>query len=66
MNESNQNHEPTTIDDLHDRLVDRALAEVVGDETPPDFRRTHLGRHRCEANRRTAAPTNFARTALAR
>lgn len=37
MNESNQNHEPTTTADLQDRLVDRALVETVGGEVPPDF-----------------------------
>ncbi len=37
MNTNDQNHEPAHLDDLHDRLVDRALAEVVGKETPPDL-----------------------------
>jgi secreted protein with Ig-like and vWFA domain len=37
MNTSSDNHEQSSIDDLHDRLVDRALAEVVGNETPPDL-----------------------------
>jgi Ca-activated chloride channel family protein len=34
MNDSHQNHDPA---DLHDRLMDQALAEVVGGETPPDL-----------------------------
>jgi Ca-activated chloride channel family protein len=37
MNASNDNHDPTTIDALHDRLVDRALAELIGHDAPPDL-----------------------------
>ena len=37
MNASNENHEPTTVDDFHDRLIDRGLAEVVGNDVPPDL-----------------------------
>jgi Ca-activated chloride channel family protein len=38
MNASNDNHEPTTLDDFCDRLADRGLAEIVGREIPPDLR----------------------------
>jgi Ca-activated chloride channel family protein len=31
------NHEPTSVDELQDRLLSRGLAEVVGGETPPDL-----------------------------
>src|SRR5262245_34684090 len=42
MNANADNHEPTkheslSVDELHDRLLDRGLAEVVGGETPPDL-----------------------------
>ena len=37
MNPANENHEPSTVDDLHDRLVDRGLTEVVGRETLPNL-----------------------------
>jgi Ca-activated chloride channel family protein len=37
MNTPNENHEPTTLDDLHDRLVDRALGETLGNDAPPDL-----------------------------
>ncbi len=37
MNETNPNHEPSNLADLHDRLLDRALAETIGGETPPDL-----------------------------
>jgi Ca-activated chloride channel family protein len=37
MNASNENHDPVTLDELHDRLVDRALVEVIGNEHPPDL-----------------------------
>ncbi len=37
MNPVNENHEPTAIDDLHDRLVDRGLTEIVGRETVPNL-----------------------------
>ena len=37
MSAADDNHEPTTIDDLYDRLVDRALAEVLVNDSPPDL-----------------------------
>ncbi len=37
MNAPNENHAPTTTDDLHDRLLDVALTEVIGGKTPPDL-----------------------------
>jgi secreted protein with Ig-like and vWFA domain len=37
MNASNENHEPATVDELQDRLIDVALREVVGHEAPPDL-----------------------------
>ncbi len=37
MTESQKNHEPASVADLHDRLIDRALAETLGRETPPDL-----------------------------
>ena len=37
MNTSNQNHDPTQSDDLPDRLVDLALSELIGGNTPPDL-----------------------------
>ena len=43
MNTSDENTEPTAIDEYHDRLIDRGLAELLGNETPPDL----LGPHSC-------------------
>jgi Ca-activated chloride channel family protein len=37
MNPSNENHEPATVDDFHDRLIDRGLSEIIGNEAPPDL-----------------------------
>jgi secreted protein with Ig-like and vWFA domain len=37
MNTSNENHELAKIDDLPDRLVDLALSELIGGNTPPDL-----------------------------
>src|SRR5262245_57159108 len=37
MNPTNENHEPTAVDDLSDRLVDRGLTEIVGRETVPNL-----------------------------
>jgi Ca-activated chloride channel family protein len=37
MNPANENHEPATVDDFHDRLIDRGLSEIVGNEAPPDL-----------------------------
>ena len=37
MNSNSENHEPTSTDELADRFIDRALAEVIGGETPPDL-----------------------------
>jgi Ca-activated chloride channel family protein len=37
MTEPHEHHEPASVADLHDRLIDRALAETLGRETPPDL-----------------------------
>jgi Ca-activated chloride channel family protein len=37
MNTSNENHEPAQSENLPDRLVDLALSELVGGNTPPDL-----------------------------
>ncbi|HEY3395640.1 MAG TPA: hypothetical protein VGK58_23260, partial [Lacipirellulaceae bacterium] len=37
MTTSNENQDPITVDEQHDRLIDIALREVVGNETPPDL-----------------------------
>jgi Ca-activated chloride channel family protein len=37
MNASNQTHDPPAPDDLPDRLVDLALSELIGGNTPPDL-----------------------------
>jgi Ca-activated chloride channel family protein len=37
MNTSDENTQPTKIDEYNDRLIDRGLAELVGGETPPDL-----------------------------
>jgi Ca-activated chloride channel family protein len=37
MNTSDENTQPTKIDEYSDRLIDRGLAELVGGETPPDL-----------------------------
>src|SRR5688572_14469591 len=37
MNASNENQEPSTLDELHDRLIDNSLRELVGNESPPDL-----------------------------
>jgi Ca-activated chloride channel homolog len=37
MSTLNEHHEPVQPDDLHDRLLDVALTEVAGGQTPPDL-----------------------------
>jgi Ca-activated chloride channel family protein len=37
MNADSDNNQPAQVDDFADGLLDRALAEVVGGETPPDL-----------------------------
>ncbi len=37
MSAVNENHEPVQLDDLHDRLLDTALAELIGQRVPPDL-----------------------------
>ena len=37
MNASHENHQPTPTDDLHDRLLDVALTELISGHTPPDL-----------------------------
>ena len=37
MNASNENHDPTQLDDFPDRLIDVALSELVGRKSPPDL-----------------------------
>ncbi|HEX2475938.1 MAG TPA: hypothetical protein VHK01_14405, partial [Lacipirellulaceae bacterium] len=37
MNASNENQDPANLDEQHDRLIDIALREVVGNEAPPDL-----------------------------
>jgi Ca-activated chloride channel family protein len=37
MKSPQENHEPASVADLQDRLIDRALAEVVGGNSPPDL-----------------------------
>ena len=37
MKSPQENHQPASVADLQDRLIDRALAEVVGGDTPPDL-----------------------------
>jgi Ca-activated chloride channel family protein len=37
MSSPNQNHEPVQLDDLSNRMVDVALAELVGGHAPPDL-----------------------------
>src|SRR5436190_16957119 len=37
MNTSNQDHDLTTTNDVPDRLVDLALSELIGGDTPPDL-----------------------------
>jgi hypothetical protein len=38
MTPSNEDHEANDVVDFHDRLMDSALAEVVGGHTPPDLK----------------------------
>ncbi len=37
MTASNENQDPANLDDTNDRLIDIALREVVGNESPPDL-----------------------------
>jgi Ca-activated chloride channel family protein len=37
MNTDHENSEPTAIDNYHDCLIDRGLAELIGNDTPPDL-----------------------------
>jgi Ca-activated chloride channel family protein len=58
MTNSNQNHDPATIANFDDHLMDRALAEVVGGDVPPDLSERILAT-------RSAKPTDDRRTVLA-
>jgi len=58
MTAPNESHEPVNVADLDDRLMDRALAELVGGDTPPDLLERIL-------TVRAAAPTGDRRTPLA-
>src|SRR5687767_6978439 len=37
MNTSDENTQPTKIDEYSDRLIDRGLSELIGHETPPNL-----------------------------
>jgi Ca-activated chloride channel family protein len=37
MNSPHENHEPLTVEELHDRLIDGALTELIGRQVPPDL-----------------------------
>ena len=37
MNTPDENTEPTKIDEYQDRLIDRGLTELLGNEAPPDL-----------------------------
>jgi secreted protein with Ig-like and vWFA domain len=37
VNASNENHDPSQSDDPRDRLIDVALAELIGGQAPPDL-----------------------------
>src|SRR2546423_15738 len=37
MNASPENHDSAQLDDLPDRLIDVALAELIGGKSPPDL-----------------------------
>ncbi len=45
MKEPQDNYEPAGVADIHDRLIDRALAETVGGEVPPNLSARILARH---------------------
>ena len=46
MNTPDENTQPTKIDESQDRLIDRSLTELLGNETPPDLSsRILVGRH---------------------
>ncbi len=59
MNANAENHEPTGTDEMHDRLLDRGLAEIVGGEAPPDLSGLIL------AEKRTNLPAVAAAEAVA-
>src|SRR6476469_7420426 len=62
MNTSHENQDPRHPDDLPDRLVDIALAELVGGSVPPDFSsRIAAGRVRQPAALRQAPSTRGTR-----
>jgi len=68
MTEPQEDHESTIIADLHDRLVDRALAETVGGETPPDLSARILARDAnaiCERRSAMSKPLLVLRWTLA-
>src|SRR4051794_2174988 len=58
MNTSNDNHDPTSIDELHDRLVDLGLSELIGGAAPPDL----SSRIAAATFRQPAAATHVPRT----
>jgi Ca-activated chloride channel family protein len=37
MNPADESHEPTKIDEYRDRLIDRGLVELLGNENPPNL-----------------------------
>jgi Ca-activated chloride channel family protein len=60
MNTSDENTQPTKIDEYSDRLIDRGLAELIGGDTPPN-----LSGRICSAAT-ASMPTAAARTKLGR
>jgi Ca-activated chloride channel family protein len=60
MNASNENQDPANLDDGHDRLIDIALREVVGNETPPDLSARILAADPSPAAATVAAPNRVA------
>src|SRR5687767_150529 len=64
MNTPNDDRDETIIN-FHDRLIDRALAEVIGGETPPDLSERILAAE-SEGNHPTATPLTTPKAAHSR
>ncbi len=53
MSQINSNHDPVPFADLPDRLMDCALAEMIGGETPPDLTSRILDRSEADPSRKS-------------
>jgi Ca-activated chloride channel family protein len=60
MTAPNENQDPATLDELHDRLIDNSLRELIGNEPPPDLSSRILAANPCPAAASVAAASQAA------